>query len=34
MDPLKEIGRKQKAMDKGAYQDALNRPIDAVQQST
>lgn len=34
MDPLKEIGRKQKVMDKGAYQDALNRPIDAIQQST
>lgn len=34
MDPLKEIGRKQKAMDKGAYQDALNRPINAIQQST
>ena len=34
MDPLKEIGRKQKAMDKGAYRDALNRPIDAIQQST
>lgn len=34
MDPLKEIGRKQKAMDKGAYQDALNRPVDAIQQST
>lgn len=34
MDPLKEIGRKQKAMDKGAYQDALNKPIDAIQQST
>lgn len=34
MDQLKEIGRKQKAMDKGAYRDALNRPIDAIQQST
>lgn len=34
MDPLKEIGRKQKAMDKGAYQDALNRPVNAIQQST
>lgn len=34
MDPLKEIGRKQQAMDKGAYQDALNRPIEAIQQST
>lgn len=34
MDPLLEVQRKSKSMDRDAYREALDRPVKAVTEST